>query len=378
MNPLLWKIGSSLRWHGVSPFYHWVRGVIFWCPAISLILGVVYWPPGRPFAMNFLPILILALTFSSTAFVIRSMLCLLFHRRGEEPWRSESKGARWYALTGLAAIVPGILLGSQFFQPVCQMAGFACTPLNLAGFKNSLAWAVIILGCFWLTELRDQALDEKREKELRLKALEVESLRAQLAAMTSRMSPHFLFNALNSIASLAHKSPDAAERTILKLSELYRSVLRASQAEIHPLQDELSIVENYLSLESVRFGKRLRASIEVDPDIKASSVMIPVLSIQPLVENAVLHGISGRASGGKVSVSVQRADDRVKISVYDDGVGFGNAIATSGTGNGISNCRTRLKLLFGSAGSLEIGPFQDGGTLAKVTLPIGSIRGEMA
>jgi sensor histidine kinase YesM len=197
--------------------------------------------------------------------------------------------------------------------------------------------------------------------------LENEHLKAKLAALTAEMNPHLLFNALNTVASLIHQDPDRAEEVVVQLAELYRGVLRSSGSSTHSLQDEVRLCEAYLQVERARFGDRLEIAIEVDES--ARSIEVPVLVLQPFVENAIKHGFSQRARGGKVMLLVRRDHDRLDASVEDDGVGFGNS-KEAGASKAIANCKARLALAYGDRARLSIGPRDGGGTRVTVSLPV--------
>jgi LytS/YehU family sensor histidine kinase len=184
------------------------------------------------------------------------------------------------------------------------------------------------------------------------------------------MNPHLLFNALNTVAALIPTDAARAEDTIVRLSELYRGVLESSRRTSHSLATELELCMNYLNVEQARLGSRLRTELIVDPAIDPVSVQVPVLTLQPLVENAVRHGIGPRASGGTIRLRIQSTPEAgLLVSVEDDGVGFGNS-ARRGSGTALENCRQRLRLGYGERGGLSISAGQSGGTTVQVRLPL--------
>ncbi|HEY8073368.1 MAG TPA: histidine kinase, partial [Labilithrix sp.] len=200
--------------------------------------------------------------------------------------------------------------------------------------------------------------------------LERANLEAQLAALTAEMNPHMLFNALNTIASLVHSDPDRAEQTVLELAEVYRGILRVSGAKTHTLAEELRLCEAYLRVERARFGDRLAIVLDVDAHALDRGPDVPVLVVQPLVENAIKHGLSPRASGGTVSlrVRVRGEGDAVDVLVEDDGVGLG-ASPSKGNGRALANCAERLRLAYGGEASLDVAANEGGGTRARLRLP---------
>jgi two-component system, LytTR family, sensor kinase len=203
-------------------------------------------------------------------------------------------------------------------------------------------------------------------------ALDAQRLRAELAesrlaAVTTQLQPHFLFNTLQSISTLIHKDPAAAEAMLAKLSDLLRDVLRRSRSALVPLGDELRMTETYLELAQLRYGERLHATMDIEESTR--SALVPVLLLQPLVENALKHGIGRRAAGGNVGVQARDRGGRLAITVWDDGVGLDGAGA-SGEGTGLANTRERLRHAFGDDQSLELHERPSGGVDVTVHLPL--------
>ena len=176
---------------------------------------------------------------------------------------------------------------------------------------------------------------------------------AELRALQAQINPHFLFNALNTLYGTIDRTSYAARRLVLNLADVFRYFLQGNRSMI-PLSEELRIVEAYLEIEALRLGDRLQTDLSVAESAKG--VLIPVLSVQPLVENAIKHGIASRPSNGRVAVSAQPVGQGVRILVEDTGRGF-EASRTSGhngNGLGLENVRRRLALCYGSAATLDI------------------------
>ncbi len=220
----------------------------------------------------------------------------------------------------------------------------------------------MILALFFYQRMRTQSREQIRD-------LENARLQAQLAVLTAEMNPHLLFNALNTVASLIHGDPDRAEEVVLQLSSLYRGVLRSSGSATHSLREEVQLCEAYLQVERARFGERLAVSVVVDDAALAAKVQIPVLLLQPFVENAIKHGFSHRARGGSVRLEVSMRDTEVHAIIEDDGVGFGQS-PEAGAGKAIANCRERLTLTYGGRAALEVGERAGGGARVTVTFPV--------
>jgi two-component system sensor histidine kinase AlgZ len=186
---------------------------------------------------------------------------------------------------------------------------------------------------------------------------------AQLAALEARVQPHFLFNTLNSIAALIHDDPASAERMTAQLAALMRSSLDGNRPLI-ALDDELRTVRNYLEIERVRFGDRLRYDIDVDDSL--GSAQVPRLSVQTLVENSVKYAVSPRRGGGTVAVRAASGNGVLRVTVEDDGPGFDPTELTDG--HGLALVRARLAMLFGDAASLDIQSPGEG-TIVTLSVP---------
>ena len=182
-----------------------------------------------------------------------------------------------------------------------------------------------------------------------IRRLRAQVLATELEALQARINPHFLFNTLNSIASLIREDPQRAESMTLQLSSLFRYTLQAPRRGLVTIDEELTIVEGYLAIEQERLGDRLRYRIDVDPALR--QVRVPPLILQPLVENAVKHGIAPSRTGGEVIVSGTREATRMQIVVSDTGSGGGSE---AGTGEGLESVRRRLRATFGRHASLTL------------------------
>ncbi len=175
---------------------------------------------------------------------------------------------------------------------------------------------------------------------------------AELRALQSQIHPHFLFNALNTLYGVIPRPAATARRLVLNLADIFRYFLQTDRAYI-TLEEELAIVRAYLEIESSRLGSKLRTEIEADPDLLATS--IPILTVEPLVENAVKHGVSAKSDGGSVRVIAEKADGGLRIRVQDSGRGFGAGRASSeGSGVGLKNVERRLRLCYGPEAHLQI------------------------
>ena len=188
--------------------------------------------------------------------------------------------------------------------------------------------------------------------------------RARLQALQTQIHPHFLFNTLNTIAGLIHKAPDKAEAVVQMLGDLLHFLLRANpESEIH-LEREIDSIEKYLAIMHVRFDDRVRYEFLIAPDTLAASV--PALLLQPIVENAIKHGLEVKPQGGKVTIQAQRNMNSLHLRVSDTGAGIGN-LENVKEGIGLTSTRARLQEFYGDAASLEI--FSDAGTTVLIKIP---------
>ena len=196
-----------------------------------------------------------------------------------------------------------------------------------------------------------------------------ELARAQLAALRGQMDPHFMFNTLNSIASLVYdQRGDAAVRMIVGLSELLRRASEDSHRAQVTLQEEVEYLQRYIDIQKIRFGDRLRESIDIPDELLA--MQVPSLLLQPLVENAIKHGISKRRSGGEIRVAGMSRDGALRLTVYNDGPWEQEDMVLAPHRVGLGNLRTRLKILHGDRSNLSLQPAEGGGVEVIVTLPL--------
>lgn len=211
------------------------------------------------------------------------------------------------------------------------------------------------------------AVAASRQAEARAVELRVLAQEAELRALRSQVDPHFLFNSLSSIAGLVASDPREARRMCSLLAELLRASLRTGERDTIPLDEELALVERYLAIEQIRFGDRLRVRVEIEPSCRP--VVVPPLILQPLVENAVRHGIGQRLEGGEVSLRARCDDGRAILEVANPcDRDRGRRSRRTAGGIGLRNVRQRLAARFGRAASLEIHD-EDERWRAVVTLP---------
>ena len=196
-------------------------------------------------------------------------------------------------------------------------------------------------------------------------------LEARLDALQRQINPHFLFNTLNSIASLVRMKPELAREMIVKLANILRTLLKDHDTYV-PLSEELKFTDDYLDIEVVRFGpSKLRVTKEIDP--RTLGVLVPSILLQPLIENSIKHGLEPRINGGTVTLRSQLNGDRIRIEVADDGVGMvdrpASALSRSGAGIGMKNVQERLEVLYGNQARFSVVSNPGRGTLVSIEIP---------
>jgi two-component system LytT family sensor kinase len=207
--------------------------------------------------------------------------------------------------------------------------------------------------------------------ELKLEEQKRLLLEARLDALQRQINPHFLFNTLNSIASLVRVKPELAREMIVKLGNILRSLLKEHDSYV-PLSEELKFTDDYLDIEVVRYGAgKLRVEKEIDP--RTLGVLVPSILLQPLIENSIKHGLEPRIHGGTVTLRSRLEGDRVRIEVADDGVGMvdqpASALNRSGGGIGMKNVQERLEVLYGNEARFNVISNPGRGTLVSIEIP---------
>lgn len=206
----------------------------------------------------------------------------------------------------------------------------------------------------------------ERDRELRASHAEARLADARLQLLRMQLHPHFLFNTLNAIAELVHESPGTAERMITGLSQLLRETLDSGAVDLVPLGRELELTSRYLDIQRCRFGERLNAQIERQGDV--SKALVPIFILQPLVENAIKHGIGAHRFAGRIVIRARGEADRLVIDVEDDGPGIDPGAIRDGIG--LSNTRERLRAVYGEAHSFDVAAGPSGGALVRMVIPL--------
>jgi sensor histidine kinase YesM len=205
-----------------------------------------------------------------------------------------------------------------------------------------------------------------RERELVAAQLETKLAQTQLQILRMQLQPHFLFNTLNAISALIHQDVELADRMIARLGDLLRATLDSAHQQEVPFQQELDFIQPYLEIEKARLGPRLTVEFCIDP--AARDALVPSLILQPLVENAIRHGIAPRPGPGRIHIQAARANGSLQLAVADSGPGLPSCVADA-KGIGLANTRARLEKLYGAAQQLELTSGPDGGLRVGITIP---------
>jgi two-component system, LytTR family, sensor kinase len=231
---------------------------------------------------------------------------------------------------------------------------------------TNLPWAVFlyftVLGCIYaFTYYR-----EAREREAQQARLAAQLAEARLGALRMQLNPHFLFNSLNAITVLVRdQNTGDASHMLELLSGILRQVLQSGKRQHVTLDEELRFIEKYLAIEQVRFSDRLQVHWSIEPEVR--DALVPEFILQPLVENAIRHGVAKRSEAGLIEITGKSSDGEMVLSVRDDGPGY-RPVSDSGVGH--ANTRVRLETLYGKAGELLVLDAEGGGTLATVRFPL--------
>lgn len=263
-----------------------------------------------------------------------------------------------------------VLRSLRVFPTIMTGYAAALTFLLMIGFHQGLLiyWTILAAqyGFGWY-----RRSEERRREALRLELhsseLEKKLVEAHLGALKAQLQPHFLFNTLNAITVLVRQQQGRqAEEMLSRLSDLLRVVLEDVEAQEVPLSRELEYLELYLAIEQVRFRDRLHVNIAVDPECLDAAV--PYMAMQPIVENAIRHGIGRRSAAGSLAISACRTGESLVIEITDDGPGLAQEVIPK-RGIGLANTRARLAQLYGDSASLAVGNGPAGGTVARMILP---------
>lgn len=248
---------------------------------------------------------------------------------------------------------------------------------NWRGFVFASCVTIAIGWLLWeaieATRKKEVERRERAELQANVDRAERERTTAELKALRAQVEPHFLYNTLSNVVSLIEREPATAKYMTERLIGYLRHTLDASRREHATVGDELAIIDDYLEILRLRMGERLWYEVAAD-DVTRALPLSPML-LQPLVENAIKHGLEPKIEGGRITVSAAVQDGRLSIVVEDTGLGFGVATDTAGSGSGLANVRSRLKAIYGDAARLSIEQ-PEAGTRIRLSLPIAASAAE--
>jgi anti-sigma regulatory factor (Ser/Thr protein kinase) len=362
---------TTIPWPRFLP--RWLGFLVFWMLLSVVFASQLYWAGNvTPWSTALWLEAVHWLSWGIVSPLVFWMCRRLY--RSEHAWRNYAVGLSLGAI-GTSFIQPALVESINFAKDCVQwwlsisnnpprsfLADLHVAAIRTAGFNLPIYAGLILAwhGMTWYGELRDR----------QVKAMELESLLhlAQLQALRSQLNPHFLFNTLHSIAELVHENPALAEQLILRLGELLRQVLSSSAMQEVDLAEELDFIRGYVAIERMRLGERLQVQWEIAPE--ALQVRVPSLILQPLVENAILHGVAALTRPGVLVIRARCDDKCLHLQVRDNGPGLPQGVESHRSGIGLSNTRTRLQRLYGSAQRLEL--LNDNGLVANIQIPLAT------
>jgi two-component system LytT family sensor kinase len=342
---------------------HWIAAILLWSA-----LGMLFALPGLSL-VNWSRTLLTSLAQWWSWGLVAP---LLFWTDARLPFKENQLGMR--ILAHLLVSVPITLIYFYIAVAVSVLLGLqkpgamahALSVLNPFG----VLWSWLVYWVIFGVMQTFRYYEHYRASELRLERMQRNFSQARLNALRMQLDPHFLFNALNTVSSQVERNPRLARTMIEHLGDLLRLSLDARDRQEIPLAEELAFLDHYLAIQKIRFAENLHIEMQVASEVKYA--LVPCLIVQPLVENAIRHGISRRASGGTVTVTARHAEGRLQLLIVDDGVGLpsGWALETS-SGMGLSVTRERVLGLYPDAnGSFSVRPHSGGGTEVEISLPL--------
>jgi LytS/YehU family sensor histidine kinase len=286
-------------------------------------------------------------------------------------WR-KSPYKTYFFLEATLFALTGILGTFTSFYLIHLILKIKIIPLDtksiVVAIVTSLLITAGITGIIYAVNLYREMMEKIRSEE-QLKAL---NAKAELKALQSQINPHFLFNTLNTISTLVKKNPDKAEEVIEKLAEIFRYILISSEKEMISLSKEVEFIDQYLEIEKVRFEDKLNIKKEIGCD--TNNIYVPSLILQPIVENAIKHGIAPKIDGGSIDINIFQNDKTIKIQISDTGIKVNKnvnyeALVKNSNGIGLKNVDDRLKKTFGEEYGLKIKPNLPTGVNVEIEIP---------
>lgn len=293
-------------------------------------------------------------------------------------WDRSGWGAReWvpFGLLALCAVPVSHFVGMQFGGALMgiDVPNLIHYP-SLNQLSMNLLTLLVVGGMVMLVRHRERLARIEAEhaaERLRADAVERQALKAQLRLMQAQIEPHMLFNTLANLQGLIALDPQRAGEMLDQLIVYLRATLSVARSESTTLEQEFAAMQAYMALMKVRMGERLSCRFDLPPELRGAR--LPTMLLQPLLENAIVHGLEPKVDGGAIVVSAAACGERLVIEVCDSGLGLDQTHGRRGGGVGVSTTRERLEALYGAGAALTLAPAQPHGTLARLTLPLESL-----
>lgn len=345
--------------------WQWVITIAFWTlPSVFVLFEGVYESraTGQPYDVRTI------LPFAASCYVWAALTPLVLftgNRFGlSRPKLVAAIAAHVAAILVITALQALVSTGVRWLIQSHSDGSFllASAMAARAGTATAIYAAIVLIS------YAKRVTQQYRERDLEAAQLRAQLAEARLSALRMQLNPHFLFNSLNAIAGLVREGDNrAAVRVLALLSGVLRQALSTSDVQEVPLRQELRFIEEYLEIERVRFPDRLDVQCRVDPDLL--DALVPSFILQPIVENALRHGIHQRSARGHLEFEATRHDDVLRMVVSDDGPGVTDQTPTRGGGVGLGNTRARLRQLYGNRGRLSLLNAHPAGAMVVIELP---------
>jgi len=356
-----WTILAILFATEIKSINDYAGNPISWVSAISTAISYLYiWAVLALFVLALGRIVPLEKSFWRRSFPVHTIASLIVPSIHAIIYFGVEKFADWIKTEDGSVLL--------FREPPDGGPWSAFTTLWVDGFASGIIM-------YWMILLVGQAIriyKQYQSKQVELSQMEGQLATARLQALKMQLHPHFLFNTLNSISTLIHKNPNAADRMLSRLSDLLRLTLEDVRNDEVDLRQEIDFLERYLEMEQIRFGDRLSVKFDIDPEIL--DARIPNLILQPLVENAIQHGIAPNAKQGVIQVKGRRENGMMRISIHDNGKELSEFdLAGIKEGVGLSNTRKRLRQIYRDSYQFDIRNGENGGLIASLEIPFHKI-----
>jgi sensor histidine kinase YesM len=320
---------------------------------------------SRPGVVRVDDVLSMLIVANAIGFTLHAIF-LVTNRTGADKWarrRGPMFTVIYYTTLSTIGVFIGFSIVALAFDP--DALRWITQPRWIAAMAATSAVISAIMAAIFFTRARQaNAMAELERERLRAERVEREAALANLRALQAQIEPHFLFNTLANVTSLIDREPETAKRMLDSFIRFLRASLAATRMEHTTLGDEAELIASFLQVIQVRMGARLRYAVDVAADL--ASFALPPMLLQPVVENAIRHGLEPKVEGGEVAFRASREGDTVRIEIADTGVGFGS---TTRGGVGLGNLRDRLKLLYGERASLAIAENTPCGARVTLRLP---------